>query len=300
MPRIPLPARFASGPFTIRQGEEAGLGAKRMRGRDLQRPFRGVRVHTGRPLTFEERCLAYQLRMPPSAFFCGPTAARIMGVPLPLPFEQSDLLHVAVPVGRRAPAGRGIRGHTLGVEPGDIRRWNGLRISGPETTWRQLGAMLGLADLVAAGDFLVHHRLPFTTRELLAAAVEGGPARRGLRMLRQALPLLDDRAESPQESRLRVILVIGGIRGIVANLPITTSGGFRYRADLAIPDRKVIVEYQSRFHDGSAEFRADMTRTSRLEADGWFVMQVNRDDLDGAPELVARLTLVLAGRRSAH
>jgi len=107
---------------------------------------------------------------------------------------------------------------------------------------------------------------------------------------------MDDHSESPQESLLRVTLVQGGFNNVEANLPIRTSGGFNYRADLGIRSRKFILEYQSRFHDGSVAFRADMTRTSRLEADGWFVMQVNYDDLHNPRELVQRIRTVLHSR----
>lgn len=234
--------------------------------------------------------------MPPHAFFCGPTAARLLKVPLPWHLEQSPLVHVAVPPGNRAPTGRTVRGHTLTIDPDDIRERDGLRISSPESTWCTLGATLGLAELIAAGDFLIHHRLPLSNRNALAAALDSFVGRRGLRQLRAALPLLDERSESPQESILRAIVILGGVQCVTANHPIRTSGGFRYRADLAIADRKFILEYQSRFHDGAKEFRADMTRISRLEADGWRVMQVNRDDLDDPQELLYRIRTALRAR----
>ena len=296
MPRIPLPAQLRSSPFTSRQGLDAGLGRNRMRGSDLQSPFRGIRsAGIGTP-TVGDLCLAYQQKMPQHAFFCGVTAALLMAMPLPMRLEQSRILNVAVPPPHRAPSGRGIRGHTLQADPDDVRAWYDLRISTAEFTWCQLGSLLTLHDLVASGDFLVHWRLPFTTTESLAAAVERFPGRRGKPALHAALPLLNDHSESPQESRLRVIVVTAGFKGVVANLPITTSGGYHYRADLSFPEHKVIVEYQSRFHDGSKEFRADMTRISRLEADRWYVMQVNKDDLDNPVELLQRIRTILRGR----
>lgn len=294
--RIPLPAPLSHSPFTTRQGEDAGLSLKRMHGRDLQSPFRGVRTPTVGPLTFQDRCQTYRQKMPAHAYFCGPTSARIMGVPLPLRLEQSPVLHVAVPPGFRAPTGRNIRGHTLTTRPRDLRIWNGLPISGPESTWCTLGAVLNLAELVAAGDFLIHHALPLTTTAAIAEALNAFVGRRGLKTLRAALPLLNNRSESPQESNLRVIVVRSGIEGVVANFEIRTTGGYDYRGDLAIPARKFIVEYQSRFHDKTKEFRSDMTRISRLEADGWFVMQVNKDDLGNPSELLQRIGTVLQTR----
>ena len=42
-----------------------------------------------------------------------------------------------------------------------------------------------------------------------------------------------------------------------------------------------------------------MTRISRLEADGWFVIQVNADDLAAPMELTERVRRVLATRGDA-
>ena len=58
----------------------------------------------------------------------------------------------------------------------------------------------------------------------------------------------------------------------------------------------MVIEYQSRFHESPVDFRTDMTRISRLEADGWVVIQVNADDLDDPGELLARISRVLASR----
>lgn len=90
-----------------------------------------------------------------------------------------------------------------------------------------------------------------------------------------------------------MILVLAGLTGLEVNYPVTTSGGYDYRGDLAFPDHKVFIEYQSELHRSPEAFRADMTRISRLEADGWYVMQVNIRDLDDPAELVQRIRRVL-------
>lgn len=297
--RIPLPPHLALRPFTSRAGGQAGLGRDRLRGPDLSRPYRGVLSPT--PVTtLRQRCEAFQLRMPADAFFCSVTVALLMGVPLPSRLENSPLLHVAVPAPRRALAAAGIIGHKLQVRENQLRRFGGLRACSPELVWCQLASILSLPDLVAVGDYLIHHRSPRTTRAFLENAVREYRGRRGRALLRQALELLNDRSESRRESHLRVILVQANLTGLVANLDILTSGGWKYRGDLVFPKRKVIVEYQSDLHRDSARFRADMTRISRLEADGWFVVQVNLDDLRNPGELVQRIRRVLADRPIFH
>ena len=91
-------------------------------------------------------------------------------------------------------------------------------------------------------------------------------------------------------------MVRAGMPGLSVNLPIVPSGDFAYRADLAFALDRVVVEYQSGYHAAHEQFRADMTRRSRLEADGWTVIELNADDLLDPLELVGRIRQVLAAR----
>lgn len=295
-PRIPLPPPFSTGPFSSTDARAAGFGPKRLRGSDLQQPFHGVRIPGTSEPDLIELCRACERRLPNHAFFCGVTAARLMHVPLPSRLELSRILHVAVPRPCPPPTGRGIVGHTITAADADTFLFENLRISSPERTWFDLGAVLELPELVAASDFMIHWRRPLTSRSALSAAFARYSGRRGRRVLRRALDLMNERAESPPESHTRVILEQAQIEGIAVNYPITTSGGFRYRADLALPAYLVLLEYQGDYHRDSQQFRADMTRRGRLEADGWYVFLINAADLDHPEELIARLRHVLATR----
>ena len=272
----------------------AGLGAGRLRGGDLHRPYRGVRV-AGRPSDVEQRARAFQQRASENTYLCSVTAAVLYRIPLPLRLEQSLLLHVGVPAPARAPRVERVVGHKFQIEESDIQNWYGLRVTTPERTWCDLATVLSVPDLVAAGDYVIHWELPLASREALYSAMLRHPGQRGHRRLVRAFTLLNDRAESRRESLLRVIVVRAGIRDVEPNLWITTAGGYRYRGDLVIREKKLIIEYQSRFHDGTKEFDSDMTRISRLEADGWYVVQVNNHDLGDPAELVQRIRRVLEG-----
>lgn len=297
-PRVPVPRHLGTAPFSTRQGASAGLGRGRMLGPDLARPYRGVRLPSAVVPTVEALCRALQLRLPTTSFFCGVTAAAVMGIPLPSGLASSRRLQVSVPAPLRAPTGRGIQGHSVAVRDDEIRVWHGIRISSPDRVFCELATVLDLFDLVSVGDFLVRRMLPLTSPEALTAAIARYPGRRGIRVLHAANPMLTDRSESRKESHLRVIILLAKLPGLVANQPITTSGGFRYRADLAFPWPKVLLEYQSDYHSDPENFRADMTRRARLEADGWFVMLINANDLRDPDELIARIRTVLASRVS--
>lgn len=294
--RIPLPDSLVNEPFTVAEARQRGVTDKRLRGGDLQRPFRGVRSVAGLT-TVDALTRAALRRLPSRAFVWGPTAAVLQRIPLPLEVERSMVIHVAVPAPHRAPTGRGLRGHRVASRSDELCIWAGLRMTVPERTWCDLGSSLELDELVAAGDFVIARGRPLVSLSRLAEAVAAYPSRRGIRSLRAALPLLDDGSESPAESRLRLIIVRARFRGWVTNHEVVTRGEFHYRLDLAFPHEKVALEYQGDYHRDPRQFRRDMTRIDRLQADGWYVMQVNADDLKNPLELIERIRGVLAARR---
>lgn len=291
-PRIPLPEALARAPFRTDAALAAGMSPNRLRGADLQSPFHGVRVPAMLPLTLEERCRALSTRLPDEAWFCDITAANLTGVPLPSRLKHERTIHVAVLHPRRAPRGDQVQGHAY--RESRHRVWHGLRLSSPDQLWIQLAMTLSLADLVAAGDYLVHHRLPHTSIESMTHSVQANKRGRGLANCKAALPLLSMRSESPRESHLRVLLLTSGLPGVEVNMRITVTGGWRYRGDLVFPAARMIVEYQGDHHRDPREYRNDLTRISRLEADGWYVMQVTTADLDHPVELVERIQRKLA------
>lgn len=96
----------------------------------------------------------------------------------------------------------------------------------------------------------------------------------------------------------------GGLDGFVSNAPIRVSSGHNYRGDLVHREAMVVLEYQGDHHREPEEFRKDMTRRSRLEADGWHIMLIGPDDLRNPRELCTRIRTLLALARarmpSAH
>jgi very-short-patch-repair endonuclease len=172
----------------------------------------------------------------------------------------------------------------------------GIRTSSALRTWCELSGILSLEDLVAVGDFIIHWANPLASHTEMVDFARNFPGPRGRNRRRAALPLLHERSESRRESILRILFVRAQLPGLEVNFPIRTSGGFRYRADLAIPRVKVVVEYQSAFHESPERFRSDMTRKSRLTTDGWTVVEVNSDDLLRPRELLARLNYLLRTR----
>jgi hypothetical protein len=175
--------------------------------------------------------------MPPDAFVSHSTAALLYGVPLPFELERSDLVHIAVAAPARAPHAAGIRGHQLTVTSDQLQRTGGITLTTPARTWCDLGGMLCLHDLVAAGDFLIHWSSPHTSIAELMSMSGCFARQRGAANLGRALPLLDDRAESRPESVLRVVLELGGLPQPRANREIVfTDDGDVVRTEFALDE----------------------------------------------------------------
>ena len=284
--------------FSIRDATAAGMSYGRLRGRDLDRPFHGVRA-TAPAEVLIERCADYAPRMRDDEFFCSVTAALLHGVPLPLVHERDPRLHVAVPNPRRAPRSRGIVGHKFLVHPerGEVVAVAGLRVSSPERAWCELGAVLDLRELVRAGDHIIRPANGLSSAGRLRKTLERHPARRGRETLHAAFGLLHPGAESPPETDLRLICVEAGLRGFSVNFEVSIPGSTRRRRiDLAFVREKVALEYQGDHHRDVRQWREDMTRLAELESIGWKVVYVNADDLRDPVALVARIRRVLADR----
>ena len=167
-----------------------------------------------------------------------------------------SIVHVSVPVGARAPAGKNTAGHQVTLRTTDCDSRHGVACTTPERTFCDLAAMLTLAQLVAVGDNLL--RRGAVSRAALTDAVAAYPGRRGTARLRRALELLDARSESPKESELRVLLVEAGFPGRSSTRASATDRGrFVARIDLSYPDLKIAIEYEGDHHRDKRQWRAD-------------------------------------------
>ncbi|WP_431279468.1 endonuclease domain-containing protein [Leifsonia poae] len=277
-PRIELESLHRTRAFLVREARDAGYGERRLYGRDLAIPFHGVRMPADLPSDVASLCRAYSTKAPPESFFSHTTAAQLWGIPLP-PHATSRAIDVSVAWPNRAPEGRGVRGHTVRFLDGDIREVDGLRVSNPTRTWCELGSYLTTDELIAAGDFIIRRAHPIASSADLTAAVQGFLGQRGRRKLREALPLLHDRSESPQETRIRLILVRANFPGLSVNAPVQGASGQLYRADFAFLDRGLILEYQGDHHRERQQYRKDLSRVLDLQTAGLHVVLVGPDDI---------------------
>ena len=291
----PLPTSLTYRPFTRAEALQLGATDRRLRGDDLSRPFHGVRS-TVPPADLVALCRAFVPRMSMGSFFNSVTAARLHALPVPLRLEHERGIHVAVPSPTRGIKATGVIGHKVQLMGDDSALLLGLNVGTSSRTFCELAGVLSLPELVAVGDHIIHWRLPLASRHELESAVERYPGQRGRGRLLMAVELLNDRAESPMESVTRIVFVSAGLNGFSCNQQVWIDGR-QFRIDIAFLEFKVAVEYQGDYHRGSDQWRRDMTRRSILASAGWFVLEINADDLRNPAELVRLVRRAIATQR---
>ena len=123
------------------------------------------------------------------------------------------------------------------------------------------------------------------------------PGARGMRRLRTALDLVDGGAESPQEMRLRLLLVRSGLPRPVTQIPVTDDRGrVVRRIDMGYPECMVGVEYDGERHfTNPDDYANDIERLEFLAGRGWTIVRVSARQLRyERPLIVHRVRTALA------
>lgn len=223
------------------------------------------------------KCRAARLRLPPEAVLAGPSAACLDGVPHAAEFR--DDVHVIVPTKVRVGPQRGLRIHTIDIDALDVRTSAGLPRTTPARTAWDLASWFEADWAVSVVDVLLGQGL-LTPAELTAQLDRrAGPPRPGNRRARRTLALVDGRAQSPPESRLRVRLVLAGLPRPVPQYPVPLASGAAVHPDLAWPEFKVAVEYDGHWHGEPDQLHRDRRRLNQLAAEGWIVLHVTSQRL---------------------
>ena len=232
----------------------------------------------------------------PDAVVCDVAAASLWNLPLP-PWIglREGPVSVAVPSGRSHPRRQGVRGRRLRLPAIHLTELDGVPVTSAARTWMDCASVIPFDYLVAMGDAILHRQLAAPGE--LQHLSQWGYRRRGIVAIRAALPMLDRRAESPGESRTRVLLVGGGVRAPRCNYNVVEQGRWLARVDMAWVEEKVIVEYDGAVHLQEGQRRRDARRLNELQAAGWRVIVLTADDLRRPEATIALVKSALAERR---
>ncbi|ANE81982.1 hypothetical protein A7U43_24400 [Mycobacterium adipatum] len=160
----------------------------------------------------------------------------------------------------------------------------GIASTTPARTAFDLGRRKGLPRAVIRVDALAH-QTGVTARDIdpLIARHRGV---RGLVQLRTVLELMDCGAESPQETRTRLVLIKAGLPK-----PRTQIRVHPYRLDMGYDEFKVGVEYDGEQHWTDPVQRAkDIDRLADLAALGWRIIRVSAEILRNRPQVMVSRT----------
>ncbi len=193
----------------------------------------------------------------------------------------------------RAPEGVLTRNDTLLDD--EVSMVQALPVTTPERTALDLACRGSVGEAVSRLDALAR-ATHFKVQDVQQLA-QRHPHVRGLRRVDRVLDLVDAGAESPRESRLRMMLIDEGYRRPRTQIPVLGPDGYpRYYLDMGWDDVNVAVEYDGEHHrkDDTA-YRKDIIRLEYIASVGWIVVRVVKGDQ--RDEIVRRVDRALAGRR---
>lgn len=246
------------------------LSRTELRSRAWRPLFKDVYADAQLAISHPVRCAAVsRWILPTGAAIAGRSAAALYGAGVVRLDEPIDVL---VPADQRLGPVRGLTVHSADCSEHDLVGRAGMLITTPQRTSWDLAQWCPVEDATAIVDSLVRRRL-VTIEELhdLARARTGA---KGWKRMGRVADLADGGAESPQESRLRVRLVLAGLPAPVTQFVIERDGRFVARVDLAWPQWKIAIEYDGLWHHDDEQFHRDRQRLNRLVGEDWLVLHL--------------------------
>jgi len=275
-----VPTALRSKPFTSAEAGGVGVTRGQLRGASYRRLGSGIYSWVGLKESPQLMLAAVARRLPPGGAFSGRTAAWLHGVDL----APCDPIEVTIPEpsgsGRRA--GMSVRRTALSGQ--EVVRRRGLPTTSAVRTVVDLGGRNPLTEGVVAADLILHAGL-VTIPELSTYIVEHRGAK-GIARLRRVVDLAEPKAESPMETRLRMLLVLARLPRPEVQVSIhDDQGRFLGRPDLLYRLHQLAIEYDGGNHRD--RLVDDNRRQNGLVGAGFRLLRFTAADIYGSPDTVA-------------
>jgi very-short-patch-repair endonuclease len=168
-------------------------------------------------------------------------------------------------------------------------------VTSPARTLADLVLSMARDDAVALVDAALFTRAVADTEEIRDAAT----GLHGYRRVDSWWSLVDGLAESPLETRLRLVLTDAGFAPEELQHTVRMDGRPFARLDLAWPSRRVCLEADGRdVHSQPDALYRDRHRQNLLVAQGWTVLRATWQDLpENGGDVVEMVARALAGPR---
>jgi very-short-patch-repair endonuclease len=261
-----------------------GLVTRQLLRTGYQKIHQNIYAPTDFILTADRRAVAAWLWSGRRATLTGLSAAAVLGSKWLPDTPPAELGRV------RQPSPRGIVIHSGAIGADELTDIGEMRCTTAPRTGYDLGRRLPFETAVIRIDTLLNATGCHV--EDVVSIGERYPGARGIRRLRTALQFVDAGSESPQETRLRLLIVASGLPRPQTQIPVTDQWGVvRRRIDMGWSEWMVGVEYDGEQHwTNSRQHAADIERLEFLAARGWTIIRVSRDQLRFRPdEVIARI-----------
>ncbi|MGB7797142.1 MAG: DUF559 domain-containing protein [Pseudonocardiaceae bacterium] len=283
-------------PFRGSWAVQRGLLTERvLRGPRYRRLFPDIYVLAGAPTDLAARSQAALLLAPGQCVLSGYSAAELLGAGC-APAEANAELTVPGGDFREQP---GLTIHRDLLADDEILDPLGVTTA-LRTAW-DLARWLPTVEAVVAMDALA--RVGRFTPQAVLRIQSRYPRARWRRRVPAVIDLSDPRAESPMETRSRMVLVLRGLpRPELQYTVYDELGEFVARLDMAYLWLKLAIEYDGRGHLTAWQQQSDARRLNRLDAAGWSVLRFTAPDIFRTPDVTAaqvREAIARRTRRSA-
>jgi hypothetical protein len=229
--------------------------------------FRDVYVPKWDVPSLDDRILAAWLWSRRRAVVAGVAASALHGAQ----WVDADRPIELVAPSARPQRGLVVRNETLDGD--EITRFKQLPVTTVARTAFDLGRHLPRGAALARLDALMH-ATPLSREDVnvLAKRYRGA---RGLRRLRDVLPLVDGGAASPRETWLRLLFIDAGLPTPATQIPVYDDWQFVAMLDMGWEDYKVAAEYDGDQHrTDRRQFVKDINRLAKTQDLGWHVIRV--------------------------
>lgn len=278
-------------PFRATEAIRAGALTRRDLRRSCTRIYRNVYQKRDGELTARDRAIAAWLWSDRTAVVAGNSAAALFGAKWVDPHASAELITDR----KRPPPLITVRDETLLA--GETTMVGEVTVTAPARTVFDLGRRSGLQIAVMRIDALA--RATGVGVADVAPLMEAHRGARGMKQLRRVLPLVDPGAESPQETRTRLLVIAAGLPHPQTQIEVLNDwGAVLARIDLGWKQWGVGVEYDGPQHWTDPRVRAhDIDRTAELQRRGWILIRVSADLLRNRPQtVIARIRAALRAR----
>lgn len=293
--------------FACEDARASGVSPRRLRARDLEKPYRGVRLiidpasepDDTAPGAIDRRLrrslmkliAGYECVRHPSSFYTGSTALGIHR--LPFLADESAALCVGVLLPARAPRMDGVRGVAFSPWLATVGTYEGLPVTTPASTWALLAREFSEPKLTMLADAIV--RIPrgkggqpqplrqlATLDQLRVAAM--APHRRHREKLLQSLERARVGSMSVLESEYRLAADDARLPEPELDVEIRDRDGRLVGiADLVYREHRTLVEIEGDQHRTSREqWNRDLEKYAAYTAMGWEVVRVTSSHIRGS------------------